>query len=119
MCRCKLPVLTEKDVVFSLSCEPEQAAIEGNASAIDEETDRKYAAMIRRRLHAGNKWAWCAVKVTAKWRGFVGVDYLGCCSYNSEAQFRESGGYFIDMMTEALADLQRTVEDVHARLCEE
>lgn len=95
---------------FRLLCEPEHCAIEGNASAIDAETDAGIVAGIRSQLDAGNEWAWCFVTVEARHPllgGIVGRDSLGCCSYRSEADFREPGGYFDDMKSEALEDALR------------
>lgn len=104
----QLRELTETEVEFILECEPESAPIEGNASAIDDETDRETAAWIRDQLDAGNEWAWCAVTVTARWKGFTGCDHLGCCSYRSRKDF-EQGGYYEDMKAQALADLNDQV----------
>ena len=39
--------------------------IEGNASAIDEKTDRETVDWIRGQLARGNDWAWCSVQVIA------------------------------------------------------
>jgi hypothetical protein len=55
------------------------------------------------------------VKITAKWEGFEGHDYLGCCSYLSEEDFK-NGGYWEDMKQQALDDLNRTVAEVSGKL---
>ena len=60
------------------------------------------------RLDHGDQWAWCSVKVEVRWNGFRGTDYLGCCSYESEEDFRKSE-YYNDMISEALAELNREV----------
>jgi hypothetical protein len=100
--------LTEHEVEFIIEHEPEDEPIDGNASAIDDETDRKVVKWIRDQLRRGNSWAWCKVKVSAAWNGFIGSDYLGCCSYKSEKDFKQ-GGYFADMRVEALAALNREI----------
>ena len=103
--------LTAADVEFTLECEPEHIPYVGNCSALDHNTDREQEEWIAGQLDGGNEWAWCIAKVTAKWRDFDGVDYLGGCSYLSEEDFRK-GGYFDDMKDEALTDLNRNVQSV-------
>jgi hypoxanthine-guanine phosphoribosyltransferase len=102
-------------ITYKLECLPEDLQIEGNCSAVDEETDREVAQWIRDQLDAGNDWAWCLAKVTATLEvdghTFVGVDYLGCCSYKNEADFREPGGYFDSMKQEARARLIEHLRD--------
>lgn len=116
--------LTEADVTFTIECEHEEEPIEGNASAIDPETDAETCKWIRDQLDRGNEWAWCSVKVTAKLKTastlveLEGADYLGCCSYKSEEDFRQPGGYFDDMKHEALADLQRQIDELAPLICD-
>lgn len=98
----KLPKI--EDVEFSIECLPEGLQIEGNASAIDEETDKEIADNIYEQLDNGNMWAWCCVKVTASYKGIEGTDYLGGCSYKSEKDFK-SDGYYSDMKQQAFDDL--------------
>lgn len=102
--------LTAKDVEFIIEHEPEETPIEGNASAIDEDTDKEVVEWIRDQLSRGNTWAWCRVKVSAAWNGFIGSDYLGCCSYKSEKDFKACG-YYVDMKVEALAALNREIAE--------
>lgn len=78
-------------ITYTLTVEPEDIPVEGNASAIDPATDRKIAERIYRQLDAGNEWAWCVVTVTAKVGRFSGLDSLGGCSYASEKAFARSG----------------------------
>jgi hypothetical protein len=66
--------------------------------------DTAAESWIEQQIAAGNPWAWCTAKVTAEWCGVRGYNYLGCCSYASEADFR-AGPYFEGMKTDALADL--------------
>ena len=103
------------EVVFTLECEPEWASIEGNCSAIDDETDKEVEDWIRDQLSRGNEWAWCSVVVRARWNGFEGSDCLGRCSYVCEADFR-AGGYFDDMKAAALAELNRHIQATAQRL---
>lgn len=96
-------------IKYDVQCFPEDEPIEGNASAIDPETDASIAADIRAQLDAGNEWAWCVVQVTATAdSGERGVStMLCCCSYASEADFRACV-YFEDLCKEA-ADALLTV----------
>jgi hypothetical protein len=100
--------LTRDDVDVQLECLPEDTQIEGNASCVDPETDAETVAWIRSELDRGNDWAWCTARVTVTWNGLEGVDYLSCCSYRNERDFRNDG-YYDDMIHEALADLNRKV----------
>ena len=106
--------LTEDEVEFSIDCVPEDIPIRGNASAFDEETDAQVEKDIRDQLARGNEWAWCVVRVTARWAGYEGYDYLGGCSYRSVEEFKHPDGYFPDMKARALADLNEVVA-AHAR----
>ena len=101
--------LTADEVEFAIEVHPEDAPIAGNCSAIDAETDSATEAWITDQLEQGNAWAWCCVRVVARWEGFEGDDWLGCCSYESEATFCEPGGYFGDMLARALEALNETV----------
>lgn len=110
--------LTERDVEFTVKCLPEDIPVEGNASAIDDATDAEIVKDIYDQLERGNQWAWCTVKVTAKWREFEGTDYLGGCSYKSEKDFTQPGGYYDDMKLEALADLNAKLIQIENSLKE-
>lgn len=107
--------MKEIPVTYKLEIEEEDTAPEGNASAIDPETDAEILSEIRRRLDRGDLWAWCVVKVTAEatdasgkvWRG---TDYLGGCNYRDEADFKAPGGYWDDMCERAYDDLVATLK---------
>ena len=53
----------------------------------------------------------------ARWKGFEGSDCLSCCSYESEEQFRQPGGYYDDMKGTALDALNELLADA-GTLCE-
>ena len=106
--------LTEDEVEFAIDCVPEDIPIQGNASAVDEETDAQVEKEIRDQIAHGNEWAWCVVRLTARWAGYEGYDYLGGCSYGSEEQFKNPDGYYPDMKARALEDLNEIVA-AHAR----
>jgi hypothetical protein len=104
------------EVTFTLRCEPEFDAVEGNCVASgDDAYDRECAERIRQQLDDGNGWAWCIAVVEAGWEGFGGSAVLGCCCYESEAAFRDCP-YFAELKAEALADLNANVADAAARL---
>lgn len=108
--------LDENEVEFAIECHPEHEPIEGNCSAIDRLTDQRVERWIRRELAQGNKWAWCIVRVVARWRGFEGDDCLGCCSYRSEKEFRHPEGYFPQMRRGALRRLNEVVAQTDEKL---
>lgn len=100
-------------IKYKIECLPEDIQIEGNASAIDPETDLKNEQWIYSQLESGNEWAWCTVKVTAFIDGIEleGTDYLGGCSYLSQEDF-ERGGYLADMQNSAKSDLLNQINAI-------
>jgi hypothetical protein len=102
-------------VTFSLFAHPEDTPIHGNASEIDEETDRETEEWILSELDSGNVWAWCTVEVRAEYAGIVGKDFLGCCSYLSEEDFKKDV-YFEDMKKEAFRNLVNQLEELESKL---
>ena len=100
---------------FELTVEPETMPVEGNASAIDEKTDRETVKSINDELDRGNVWAWCMVKMTARYGNFEGVNYLGGCSYIDEKDFKR-GGYYESMKEEAFNDLMRAINDARQQI---
>lgn len=121
----KLRKLSASDVTFTIECLPEDIPIEGNAMASgDDEFDRGVARDIQRALDRGNQWAWCCVKVTATYHApngqtFRGSDYLGGCSYESEADFVRCNDYIVDMKKMALDDLNESIERIAGEIPEE
>lgn len=102
-------------VTYFIEIAPEDMTIEGNACAIDDDTDAAVASEIRDELESGNLWAWCAVRVRAELDGSEGVDHLGGCSYKDVQGFMD-GGYWEDMKSEARADLVANCERAAATL---
>ena len=112
----KIKTLQANDVEFIFECEPEHTPVRGNLVVSgDDKQDRKDEDMIINELNSGNQWVWFCAKVTAKYKGFEGVDYLGCCSYESEADFKKDG-YFEDMKVQALEDLNRNIANTFKNL---
>jgi hypothetical protein len=103
------------NVWITLSMYPETMPLEGNASCIDEETDAANNEWIRSEIESGNDWAWCHVRVTATLGAFSGSDSIGGCSCRSEDDFRNTSGYFADMVAEAtLACAHEIAESIDA-----
>lgn len=84
-------------------------------STDDPEADAEMVAEIKQRIAAGDEWVWCRVTVVAIWTDPEGNEhtcheYLGGCSYASEADFK-AGGYYTDMCHEAQNGLERQILD--------
>lgn len=98
----------------SEDCTPEQAEkqhgyVEG------------FAASVRRMMKKDRLWGWCCVKCTVtvffqnegKNYSVIGEEYLGGCSYASEADFVLNSMYYDDMVRsctkEAMGKLEKIV----------
>lgn len=102
-----------KEVTYIVEVLDEDTPIEGNALASgDDAEDARHYAWVREQLASGNAYAWCTVKVTAKWRDWSYTDYLGCCSYASKRDFETN--CLPDMKAEALVGLTSEVLDAYA-----
>jgi hypothetical protein len=102
--------LTAGEVEFSLEIEDEDAPFDFESD--EPEKDEELRKELTSRLNRGDLWAWCSVKVTAKWKTWEGVDYLGCCSYDSEKDFKDCNDYWPDMRERALEDLNGRIKTV-------
>lgn len=101
-----------EQVTFTVDCLPEDIPVKGNALASgDDVEDAKAEQWIYDELDAGNEWAWCCVKVTARWNGLEGTDFLGCCSYKSREDF-ERCDYYQDMHHIAFGNLMEQIGDL-------
>ena len=109
--------LTEDEVTFEVSAEDEHEPPEGCFASGDDEQDAEMCRQIREDSEH-NEWAWCCVRVTARWRDMKADECLGCCSYESKADFCQPGGYFEDMKSTALAALNRELERLLEKLSE-
>lgn len=115
-----IKTLTKDDVEFTVECLEEDIPVRGNVMASgDDDLDREEEDRAINDLNSGNPWAWCTVKVTAKHPnlpGIEGVDYLGGCSYKSQADFEGQSGYFDDMKDRALEELNREIQSHYEAL---
>ncbi len=70
-------------------------------------------------FEAGNVWAWCMIKVTARINGIIGLEgteYLNCCTFKDEEEFRKSnehGGMRRCALTEFRVKLSEIHEATH------
>ena len=67
-------------------------------------------------MNGGLSWMWCAVKLTVSFPPgilnglrFEESEYLGCCSYESEQDFKKDG-YYIDMIHTAATALNEAIK---------
>ena len=58
-------------------------------------------------------WGWCQVTVTVRLGPLTGEAHMGGCSYESEDDFIQSSGYYNDMVSDAIADLQNSVDSTY------
>jgi hypothetical protein len=114
----KIRELREDEVEFTIEAEQDDIPVRGSFASGDDEKDEELAKEILARLDRGDVWAWASVKVTAMWKDWKGVDYLGACSYESEADFKQDDGYYGDMKARALEDLNKSLAKCAADLAE-
>lgn len=94
---------------FVCITEPEISPPEDHFATGDAADDAAICAKIRKDAE-WNDWAWCQVKVVARFWGFEGAStWLGACSYANEAEFRRPGDYFDDLCVEATDDLRKKI----------
>jgi len=122
----KVRKLKASEVTFTVSIEPEDFEVRGNAMCSgDAKYDKKVEDQILRDLENGYQEVWCCLVVTAEWQGVKGHASLGCCSFKkgdghsvkrqSDQRAKEHG-----MHQEALDDLnwelQRKASECRALL---
>lgn len=102
--------LVEAEVEFRIELLEEDTVVDGYFETDEPERDRELEQEILRRLERGDRWAWCTVRVIASWNGLEGDDTLGCCSYESEEDFRNDDGYWPGMKAETLYRLNEKIK---------
>lgn len=113
MATIKIKLPSKNQVQYELDCLEDDTQVRGNAMASgDDDFDKKIEDEILSRLESGDLWAWCTVRVTATWKGIIGTDYLGACSYKNEKDFKAKGGYYQDMKNQAFDDLIRQIKEL-------
>lgn len=110
-------MITLADCTVEIVAEQDDVRVRGNAVCSgDPDLDKEYEDEILRRLDDGDVWAWADVAVRVSYKGFAGEDYLGCCSYEDEADFTANSGYFGDMKANAFADMMRKMRTMYETL---
>lgn len=108
--RIKIPTIDQVEII--VECFPEDMCVKGNAMASgDNKIDTEAENKIYAQLDAGNRWAWCYVKVTVKWRGVEAFDGMGGCSYVSREEFLKDN-YYEDMRQTAYKELVAKIESL-------
>jgi hypothetical protein len=108
-------IITPDDVKFTIELLEEHCPVDGSMRSgckEYEKAERMQEVRMKGRLNKGDLWAWCTVKVTATFRGVEGEDYLGCCNYKDEDDFKAPGGYWEDMKASAFAELKERLQDI-------
>lgn len=103
----KLRELTIADVTVTLRCEEEECDLRKHLSSEEPDyadRDEALCLEIEKRVQDGDQWAWCVAIVSVSWGPFKEEATLGCCSYESEEDFRKDG-YFDDMVKESVEQL--------------
>ena len=110
-------MITLSDCTTTVTAEQDDIPVRGNAlDSGDKDVDKTCEDEILARLDDGDVWAWASVRVSVTWRTYTGSAYLGCCSYASEDDFRESSGYFEAMREEAFEELMGVLRDASEAL---
>ncbi len=109
--------LTPKEVTIVVTPFPEELPAKGNAICSgDEVFDRKVETEIVTRVENGDIWAWATVCVTAEWEALKENEYLGCCCYESEEDFRNNSGYFEEMVDQAIISLNTRLQGLYEKM---
>jgi hypothetical protein len=109
----RIKQLTPNDVTITVTAEPEQMPVRGNAIVSDDpKKDKRVEDRIIRRLDNGDIWAWCSVEIKCEYEGLTAEDYLGGCSYKNERDFIKHSGYYNDMVRTCIMDLQKQLEEL-------
>jgi hypothetical protein len=109
--------LNRDEIQIRITVLPEEIPVKGNAICSgDEDFDQQVEAEILERLAQDDLWAWATVSVTAEWEGMEEANYLGCCCYANEEEFRQEGGYFDDMVQEAVSNLNLRLRDLYEKM---
>ena len=109
-------LLALSEVEVSLTVKQYDQPVRGSFASGDAAWDREIEDEIIGRLNDGDVWAWCEITVRVTWKGHTGGAYLWGCSYRDEQDFIENSGYFDEMVTEALENLNGEVKEAYETL---
>jgi len=106
----------EFNVFYRLEVQQDDTPVRGNVLCSGcENCDKRAEDEVIKRLNGGDIWAWATVRVVAEYDGIddvYGDDYLGCCTYDDEYDFRANSGYYDDMIRRACDDLREKLEKI-------
>ncbi len=109
----KAKKLTLGDFEFNAYAEKEELTPAQSMKGCNTEEVKNFCdAVDAVKTVASSRWGWCSVKVTGVLiddNSFNGVEYLGCCSYSSKADF-VNGDYYNDMCKQIVADVQKQLD---------
>ncbi len=96
-------------VDITLTHEPEET------SPKEHFEDKDALEWVQNQREAGNPWAWCSVCVRGSYRGLEAYDYLGACSYESRAAFKQCDYYesMVNAVVEEIAEKLEEMINVH------
>lgn len=108
--------LTDDEVTFTIDFVPEDLPVRGNAQeSEDPDSDKEVEDEILARLNKGDYFAWCCVKVTAKWEDWSASDTIGAVSFGDNDNPEECD-YIPDLKLGALHYLNEKVKSAKALL---
>ena len=109
--------LTSNDIRVVVTAFPDEIPVKGNALCSgDEDFDRQVESEILNRLEQDDVWAWATVCVSAEWEALKENEYLGCCCYESEEDFRNNSGYFEEMVDQVITNLNKRLQNLYKKM---
>lgn len=109
--------LTKDDIHISVTAYPEDIPVKGNVICSgDEDFDHQVESEILKRMEQDDVWAWATVCVSAEWEDLKEAEYLGCCCYADEEEFCQEGGYYEEMVEEAINNLNKRMQNLYKKM---
>jgi hypothetical protein len=99
-------MVTLDKIKFDIIVRPEEISVRGNVC--DEQMENQILRDLK-----SNMWAWCRVEVRGTLGSLTASDYLGCCNYSDQDDFK-NGGYYDDMCENVRFELEKQVKEVYA-----
>ena len=93
----------------------EDASVQESFRSGDPALDKQAQDDILERMQV-SEWAWCCVKVGARYEDWRGYAYLGCCSYDSEEDFIKNSGHYEELVDEALDELVDNILETRKKM---
>lgn len=113
-----MPRIENPVVKYRILVERDSTPVVGNCSASgDEEFDKRMEAEILARIKNKDVWAWACVTVVASYRDYEGREFLGCCCYLNQQDFKQCD-YYEQMKSAALFDLLSKLKPAHEAYAE-